>query len=338
MPARRSIHGDVVLETDELHIRVASVRMGAVSTMLLALVAVAYYQATWDGPNRPLMTAMAIGFVVVGLLLLVLPVGRLIGGRVRDVFFVTWSVVSTGGIALFFHLDGGGRSPLAYGLVLALAFAGLLYPLRGALAVAALVILSYLTVALAHPHRLTDVAFVTASLLCTALMCVGTAYWRDRQRRELTRLSTTDPLTGCLNRRGLEDLVERALATGAGFSLVTLDLDDLKGVNDRDGHAAGDAVLRGTVRRLREAVRPTDAVGRLGGDEFAIVLPGTTALVAGRIVERAILSLAMTAPASFGLATYPDDGTTSDELFRHADAAVYTAKERRGGRAAPRLG
>ena len=74
-----------------------------------------------------------------------LPVARLVAGRTRDVFFVAWSVVSTGGIALFYHLDGGGRSPIAFGLVLALAFAGLLYPLRGAIGVAALVIGSYLT-------------------------------------------------------------------------------------------------------------------------------------------------------------------------------------------------
>jgi hypothetical protein len=71
----------------------------------------------------------------------VLPIAQLITGRTSVAFFVAWSVVSTLGIALFFHLDGGGRSPIAYGLVLALAFAGLLYPLRGAIAVAALALI-----------------------------------------------------------------------------------------------------------------------------------------------------------------------------------------------------
>ena len=167
---------------------------------------------------------------------------------------------------------------------------------------------------------------MAASLLLTSVMCVGTAFWRDRQRLELTRLSVTDPLTGCLNRRGLEDGLERAIAHGTGFALVTLDLDDFKAVNDRDGHAAGDVVLRATVRCLQDAVRPSDAVGRLGGDEFAILLPGATADAARAVVDRAVLALSVTAPASFGLAVFPDDGTTSDALFRRADAAVYAAK------------
>jgi diguanylate cyclase (GGDEF)-like protein len=316
-----------VLENDdELRIRVASVRLGAVSTIVLALIGLAYYGDTWGQPHRSLMAALAASFALLALVLLALPVARIIGGRAREPFFIVWSTVSTLGIALFFHLDGGGRSPIAFGLVLALAFSGLLYPLRGAIAVAALVISSYLAVALAHPYRLTDVLFVSAALLSTSVMCVWTASSRDRQRRELTRLSHTDALTGCLNRRGLEDHVERAIAAGEPFAIVTLDLDGLKAVNDRDGHAAGDAVLRDAVARLREAVRPTDEVGRVGGDEFALVLPGARPDVAARVRDRAMLALSVSAPASFGLAAFPADGATSDALFRHADAGVYAAK------------
>jgi diguanylate cyclase (GGDEF)-like protein len=317
-----------VLETDELRIRIASVRLGAVSTLVLALLGLWYYADTWDAPNRPLMAALASSFALLAVLLLALPVGRVVDGRTGDAFFVGWSVASTLGIALFFHLDGGGRSPFAFGLVLALAFSGLLYPLRGAVGVAALVICSYLAVALAHPYRLTDVLFVAAALLSTSVMCVWTAWWRDRQRLELMRLSHTDPLTGSLNRRGLEQHVERAIAAGVPFAIVTLDLDGLKGVNDRDGHAAGDDLLRAAVSRLHEAVRPSDAVGRVGGDEFAIVLPGAGRDVAAGVLDRATLALSTSAPASFGLAAFPADGATSDALFRHADAAVYAAKAR----------
>jgi diguanylate cyclase (GGDEF)-like protein len=316
-----------VLETDELRIRVASVRLGAVSTLVLALIGLAYYSDTWDAPHRPAMAALAGAFALVAALLLASPLPRLVTGRTGYVFFVSWSVASTFGIALFYHLDGGGRSPLAFGLVLALAFSGLLYPLRGALGVAALVICSYLTVALGHPHRLTDVLFVAASLAATAVMCVGTAWWRERQRLELTRLSRTDALTGCLNRRGLEDRVARAIAAGKPFAVVTLDVDGLKRVNDRDGHAAGDALLCATVERLTAAVRPNDAIGRLGGDEFAVVLPGADRDTAAQVIERA----AQAVPASFGLAAFPADGTTIDELFHRADAGVYAAKARRAG-------
>jgi diguanylate cyclase (GGDEF)-like protein len=315
-----------VLETDELRIRVASVRLGAVSTLVLALIALAYYAETWDAPHRHAMAVLAGAFALLAALLLALPVARIITGRTRELFFVSWSAASTLGIALFFHLDGGGRSPIAYGLILALAFSGLLYPLRGAIAVAAMVICSYLGVALAHPYRLTDVLFVTASLAATSVMCVWTAWWRDRQRVELMRLSRTDPLTGCLNRRGLEDRVARAIAGGKAFAIITLDLDGLKRINDRDGHAAGDTLLCATVERLAGAVRPNDAVGRLGGDEFAVVLPGADREGAERVLARA----RQTVPASFGLAAFPADGTTMDALFRHADAAVYAQKALRG--------
>jgi diguanylate cyclase (GGDEF)-like protein len=321
-----------VLDTDELRIRVLSVRLGAASTLALALVGIVYYRATWDVPHRPVMTALACAFGVLASTLMLRPVAPLITGPSRNVFFVVWSAVSTTGIAVLFYLDGAGRSPLAFGFVLALAFAALLYPRRGAIAVAALVEGGYLLSALLRPHQLTDVAFVTVSLLCTAVMCVWTAWWRDRQREELTRLARTDPLTGCLNRRGLEESVEQALAAAAPFGLLTLDLDGLKEVNDRAGHAAGDALLCGAVEALRSVVRPPDRIGRLGGDEFAVILPGATAVVAARIRDRAVHALAAAAPASCGLAVFPGDGATSDELFHRADADVYAAKAQRRGR------
>jgi diguanylate cyclase (GGDEF)-like protein len=112
---------------------------------------------------------------------------------------------------------------------------------------------------------------------------------------------------------------------GKPFAVITLDVDGLKRVNDRDGHAAGDALLCATVERLAAAVRPNDAVGRLGGDEFAVVLPGADRDVAAQVVERA----AEAVPASFGLAAFPADGTTMDALFHRADAGVYAAKGRR---------
>jgi diguanylate cyclase (GGDEF)-like protein len=75
-----------------------------------------------------------------------------------------------------------------------------------------------------------------------------------------------------------------------------------KAINDRCGHAAGDAVLCDAVRLLREAIRPEDAVGRLGGDEFAVLLPGASAAIVAQVRDRAELALSVTAPASFGAA------------------------------------
>ncbi|MET0687144.1 MAG: GGDEF domain-containing protein [Solirubrobacteraceae bacterium] len=313
-----------------------SVRLGAAATILLALAGVAMYATSWDRPHRPLMTWLAVAFAVGAAVLLLAPVERLLQSRLGSAFWIVWSAVSTAGIACFYWLDGGGRSPLAYGLVLALAFAGFLYAVPGAAAVAALVVGSYLLAALTRPHEPAEVAFVATALACAGVFCVCSAGWRDRQRAELRRLSRTDPLTGCLNRRGFEEAVAGALAAGAPFGLITLDLDGLKRVNDEAGHAAGDAVLCAAVGALRAAVRPRDPIGRLGGDEFAVLLPGATPELARRVADRAGLALSMAAPASCGLATHPEDGATADELFSRADACVYAEKAARAGRAPAR--
>jgi diguanylate cyclase (GGDEF)-like protein len=103
-----------------------------------------------------------------------------------------------------------------------------------------------------------------------------------------------------------------------------------KAINDRCGHAAGDAVLCDAVRLLREAIRPEDAVGRLGGDEFAVLLPGASAAIAAQVRDRAELALSVTTPASFGAAAFPADATGADPLFMHADAGIYARKRRVG--------
>jgi diguanylate cyclase (GGDEF)-like protein len=117
-------------------------------------------------------------------------------------------------------------------------------------------------------------------------------------------------------------------------SLVVLDVDHFKSVNDEHGHPAGDAVLAGVGAVLRGASRDGDAAGRLGGDEFALLLPGTTAAEAVSVAERVRAEVGRVAvehgvTASVGVATTvrPADGA---ELLDAADRAVYTAK--RGGR------
>ena len=318
-----------MLEPAEVRIRVMSVRLGAAATFAIALAGLFYYRATPGGLHRPLMTALAWCFMAGSALLLVAPVRGLVAGRGRTAFFVVWSAVSTGAIAVLYWLDGGGRSPIAYGLILALAFAAFQYPLRGAAAVAALVVGGYVAAALARPHVLAEVVFVAAALTCTSVMSVWTAWWRHRQRDELARLSRTDPLTGTLNRRGLDEAVAGALAAAEPFGLITLDLDGFKAINDTGGHAAGDALLADVVASLRAVLRPGDVVGRLGGDEFAVLLPGASPAAAARVRDRAQLALSLHAPASFGLALHPFDGRSADALLHAADEQMYAAKAAR---------
>ncbi|MFK8250716.1 sensor domain-containing diguanylate cyclase [Ancylobacter terrae] len=166
-----------------------------------------------------------------------------------------------------------------------------------------------------------------------------------RQRNsELERLSQIDGLTGIANRRGFDDALDRAVRrarrTGEPLSLLLVDIDHFKGLNDTLGHPAGDAALRRMGVVLREIVhRPYDTVARYGGEEFAVILPDTDADGASHIGETlrmAVAAAALAHPApvevtvSLGCATLAGDAVGPVELVAQADAALYRAK--RAGR------
>ena len=147
----------------------------------------------------------------------------------------------------------------------------------------------------------------------------------------------TDPLTGLLNRRSLENRVRDLVTSGTSYTVAYGDLDQFKDLNDRHGHETGDRALRLFARVLRDSIRPADLPGRFGGEEFLVVLPdcGVDAAVAviERVREQLALALADGAlppfTASFGVAPGRPD-TTFDATVAEADAALYTAK--RSGR------
>jgi len=145
-------------------------------------------------------------------------------------------------------------------------------------------------------------------------------FWRDQ--------ALTDPLTGLPNRRALEMAMEREAARvergGAPFSLVLVDLDDFKRINDERGHPEGDRLLKEVGRYLVAHVRREDLVGRWGGEEFALLLPETNPLQAERLAERLREGLkALGVTASFGVAGYRGDLL---DLYQRADRALYRAK------------
>ena len=159
-------------------------------------------------------------------------------------------------------------------------------------------------------------------------------------------LSTHDALTGLVNRRSLIQQLEHAVASAdrsAGdFALLFLDLDKFKPVNDHYGHEAGDELLRQVSARLTAAVRASDVVARLGGDEFVVLIEGKSAAAnaarVARKIEQAnarpyvIGKQRITIASSIGIALYPHDGADAQALMKHADMAMYHAKQDAGTR------
>jgi diguanylate cyclase (GGDEF)-like protein/PAS domain S-box-containing protein len=167
------------------------------------------------------------------------------------------------------------------------------------------------------------------------IACVSDVTQATLMGRELERRATFDALTGCHNRAAILTRLESALGAGTtGVAAVFLDLDGFKQVNDRDGHAAGDALLSRTARVIASATRPTDVVGRLGGDEFLVVCddvtgPDTAVVLANRIADA--LRVAGVA-SSVGVAWAAVGSVDADGLVLRADEAMYASKRSGGGR------
>ncbi len=148
-----------------------------------------------------------------------------------------------------------------------------------------------------------------------------------------------DALTGLANRALFKEIVDQQLAschrTGTTLTVLYIDLDRFKDVNDIHGHVTGDEILRSVAARLKNSIRRSDVAARLGGDEFAVVLPHTGVEAAEEVARKltdkmsvpyTVGPLTLNVSASIGVAGYPRSGTTSEELLHSADEAMYKAK------------
>jgi diguanylate cyclase (GGDEF)-like protein len=179
-------------------------------------------------------------------------------------------------------------------------------------------------------------------LLTSVANQAAMAIMNARLYQQTVELSLTDPLTGTSNRRHLfsrlEMEVTRAQRFGTDLSLVMIDIDHFKLYNDRNGHPAGDEVLKGVAAALRSNVRKIDTVARYGGEEFAVILPqirGDEALKVGDKLRRAVRSIDFPRAdgqpggritVSVGIARYPGDAQDLGQLVGRADDALYAAK------------
>jgi diguanylate cyclase (GGDEF)-like protein len=163
---------------------------------------------------------------------------------------------------------------------------------------------------------------------------------REREFVAISAAAATDALTGILNRRGFMDAAERELARASRydrpFVLAYVDVRGLKAVNDTEGHLMGDELIQAVAGLMKESARADDVVGRIGGDEFALLLDEQTAESAAPVVRRiqarveerrAAMEIRVPWELTIGIAAFPSDGTTLEELLGTADRRLY---EQRG--------
>jgi diguanylate cyclase (GGDEF)-like protein/PAS domain S-box-containing protein len=162
---------------------------------------------------------------------------------------------------------------------------------------------------------------------------------RHEARTEIARLAYFDALTGLPNRAQLREIMTQKIqniAPRERIAVMFLDIDHFKDVNDTLGHSVGDELLVSVTKRLCKQIRPADTLSRQGGDEFIIVLPNCDAenasVIANRMLEALLPPMQIGArlvpvSASIGVSIYPDNATDIDDLLKHADAAMYQAKQ-----------
>ncbi|MEH3076610.1 MAG: GGDEF domain-containing protein [Quadrisphaera sp.] len=246
------------------------------------------------------------------------------------------------------HNSVGGDDPYRYGVFYLLLYVwiGSHHPRWTSLSTAPLALVSYTVplLLLHHPGSAWTAVYAVPVFVVVGEVIAARSRALGRANAELRRLAHTDPLTGLLDRRAFTTSAERLKAGGeTGVLVAFLDLDGFKPVNDRLGHAAGDALLQRIAAYLVSDVRSGDLVGRLGGDEFALLLRGASAADAEAVVERVRAAVVEASPpgvpvgASVGLSRL-DDHPDVETALRAADAAMYQVKRatHRASGSAPR--
>jgi diguanylate cyclase (GGDEF)-like protein len=333
-------------DDDRVAYWVRHVRHGVVLTEVAA-VAVLFYTlvAATPGHRSPIIL-MLTPIVMLGTpCLLLLPLDAILRDRRGPLLFYGWSLAVTVVVTVIARVDGGATSPLFSLLFLTLGYMAITYPPYGAVATGAVMTNAYLWF-VAWPDLTSSVLFFAVVMGSFTLICalVSANSWAayDQQAlliRTQEALAFTDPLTGVPNRRAFLDRLSAAVAaapTGQCTVVFLVDLDGFKGVNDRSGHAAGDAVLKAVTSALGGVVRETDTVARLGGDEFAVLAEVTNVSAGEILAERlraavAAAGRASRVTASVGAAeVLPGDDV--EELLHRADSAMYRSKTAGGDR------
>jgi diguanylate cyclase (GGDEF)-like protein len=245
-------------------------------------------------------------------------------------------------IAVGLWVSGGVDSYLGPILVLPTLYVAYFFPPRLAWPLAVIEITTYFTPVLysesSDTHLLVGRTVMYAAAyggLVATIQYLKSHLVAAEQRQR--RMAHTDPLTALPNRRAFDLALDSAVAAGRPFSLLLIDIDRFKQINDTYGHTTGDQVLRDIAATTRVSVRATDTLARIGGDELALVAPGASGDGAGRLASALHAAVASVVPVegappvslTISCATYPEDGPDRDGLLRAADQRLHAVKDMR---------
>lgn len=275
----------------------------------------------WEVRNRSVIA-------LIGIIVTISAVSQAVfASRVPIVMNHVASIVGTGTIAAAQVLAGYPVAIATVGLlyVWVSVFTAVFYSTRAAFVHVGVIIAAQISV-LAY---LRDPDLI-AQVIVTAATCVTATFIVSWLIRDLRRQVTADPLTGMVNRRGLDIAFTKALAvcrrSGGPLVVAVVDLDGFKSVNDSHGHAEGDRVLVECARSWQNVLRPSDVLARTGGDEFMILMPNCHAEDAMRVATRVRQATPAGLDCSIGVVIVSDDDDR-DAVMARADRAMYQAKQ-----------
>jgi diguanylate cyclase (GGDEF)-like protein len=310
---------------------------------LLAATTLVGVTGLWPQSQAAIFILLALAGVFVLIIHDLLPASALGAAK----FVIEGSVAITVA-TLLVALTGGVDSPFFFVYPLIVGGAALVVSPAITLGLALTAALGYMLAvmlgspagATAMPIKIATVGINLTAMILLAYIAMVIAREQRSSRDAAIRLSTIDPLTSLFNRgfffAALEREIARSARSGRGFCLLMMDLDELKTINDRLGHFHGDRVLSAVGQVVSDGVRRIDTAARYGGDEFVVLLPETDptgAFVLAEKIRIGVNELALDLPddtvrpsMSVGVVSFPEDGSTADELMISADRAMYASK------------
>jgi diguanylate cyclase (GGDEF)-like protein len=310
---------------------------------LLAATTLVGVTGLWPQSQAAIFVLLAFAGVFVLIIHDLLPASALGAAK----FVVEGSVAITVA-TLLVALTGGVDSPFFFVYPLIVGGAALVVTPTITLGLALTAALGYLLAvvlgspanAITMPITIATVGINLTAMILLAYVALVIAREQRSSRDAAIRLSTIDPLTTLFNRgfffAALEREIARSARSGRGFCLLMMDLDELKTINDRLGHFHGDRVLSAVGQVVSDGVRRIDTAARYGGDEFVVLLPETDPTGAFVLAEKIRIGVTdldlelsddtIKPSLSVGVVSYPEDGSTADELMISADRAMYASK------------